>query len=110
KAKTVKSGKTASVTWKDLQPNTTYFWYAAASDQYGGNSRSQMWRLTTKDDGMKSFLIDQTAGAGSALRQLSGSPPPAGMILKKGTNLPIAEISLWLAAVFLCERKKHLFS
>ncbi|MDI5788862.1 hypothetical protein PO124_11950 [Bacillus licheniformis] len=42
------SGKTASVTWKDLQPNTTYFWYAAASDQYGGNSRSQMWRLTTK--------------------------------------------------------------
>lgn len=109
-AKTVKSGKTASVTWKDLQPNTTYFWYAAASDQYGGKSRSQMWKLTTKNAGLKSFLIDQTTEAGSALRQLSGSPPPAGMILKQGANLPIAEISFWLAAVLICERKKHLFS
>ncbi|MED1066340.1 metallophosphoesterase [Bacillus paralicheniformis] len=117
KAKTVKSGKTASVTWKDLQPNTTYFWYAAASDHYGGKSRSQMWKLTTKDDGMKSFLIDQTAGVGSALWQLSGSPPPAGMKLKQAKlepsgmkNPPIAVIGFWLAAVFICERKKHLFS
>lgn len=45
----VPSGETATVVWKDLEPNQTYFWYVVAEDQYGGYTRSKVWSFMTKD-------------------------------------------------------------
>lgn len=43
----VESGQTAETLWEELQPNRTYFWYAAAEDQYGGRTLSELWRFST---------------------------------------------------------------
>ncbi|MFP3360501.1 metallophosphoesterase, partial [Planococcus sp. SIMBA_143] len=45
----VPSGETASVTWNELNPNSEYFWYVEATDQYGGKKRSDIWRFLTVD-------------------------------------------------------------
>ncbi|CAN7754280.1 S-layer homology domain-containing protein [Paenibacillus sp. LjRoot56] len=43
----VKSGEVAGVIWKNLAPLTSYQWYAAATDMYGGVKKSDIWKLTT---------------------------------------------------------------
>ncbi len=43
----VESGQTAEAAWEGLQPNRTYFWYAAAEDQHGGRSISELWSFAT---------------------------------------------------------------
>ncbi|GIP62560.1 hypothetical protein J32TS6_11150 [Virgibacillus pantothenticus] len=47
--KDVPSGEKASVVWEGLDPNSEYFWYAVASDQYGGETRSDIWSFLTVD-------------------------------------------------------------
>lgn len=39
----VKSGGIAVTTWKGLEENQTYSWYAVASDKYTGNTISPIW-------------------------------------------------------------------
>lgn len=39
----VKSGGIAETTWKGLEENQTYSWYAVASDRYTGNTISPIW-------------------------------------------------------------------
>lgn len=43
----VKSGESAAVTWSNLAANTSYQWYAAATDIYGGEKKSDIWKFTT---------------------------------------------------------------
>ncbi|QHA90718.1 metallophosphoesterase [Bacillus sp. N1-1] len=45
----VKSGATAEAKWKKLTKGETYFWYATASDQFGGKTTSDIWHFTMKD-------------------------------------------------------------
>ncbi len=39
----VKSGEIAETTWKGLEENQTYSWYAVASDKFTGNTISPIW-------------------------------------------------------------------
>ncbi|MCY7857618.1 metallophosphoesterase [Bacillus sonorensis] len=137
-AKKVKSGKTASVTWDRLKPNTDYFWYAEAVDQYGGKSRSDIWNFTTKQEDVKPFSSNKGPEwpASAHHRNMSDSsatgcgkstdPPlsaghdgPARMVCEAGlpslinvlkNRLPLAEIGFLLATYTILDRKKHLFS
>nr|WP_246320517.1 S-layer homology domain-containing protein [Paenibacillus qinlingensis] len=43
----VKSGEVAGAIWKNLAPLTSYQWYAAATDMYGGVKKSDIWKFTT---------------------------------------------------------------
>lgn len=43
----VPSGEAATVVWDDLDPEREYFWYAVASDAYGGSTRSEIWNFET---------------------------------------------------------------
>ncbi|UJL45837.1 lamin tail domain-containing protein [Virgibacillus sp. NKC19-16] len=45
----VPSGETASVTWNELPPNSEYFWHVVATDQYGGERRSDIWSFLTEE-------------------------------------------------------------
>ncbi|WP_307892625.1 metallophosphoesterase [Bacillus swezeyi] len=138
KAKKVKSGKTASETWKDLNPNTAYFWYAAASDQYGGKSRSKMWRFMTKQDDIDVFSGDKGSQTAFAHRKMSGgteagggrspAPPAADLQLENlearmlrlkqlpalisalKSSFTYAEIGFILVLIMLRHRSKHLLS
>ncbi|MCM3768714.1 lamin tail domain-containing protein [Neobacillus niacini] len=47
--KGVLSGETASVAWKDLQPNQTYYWYMNITDENGATRRSDIFRFATAD-------------------------------------------------------------
>lgn len=131
--KKIRSGKTASVTWDQLKPNTSYFWYAEAFDKYGGKSRSDIWKFTTKQEDMKPFSSDKGSEwpASPPHRNMSDSsatgygnstkPPPeaARAVCEAGfpslinvlkNRLPIAEIGFLLAVYTIFDRKKHLFS
>ncbi|WP_186577091.1 lamin tail domain-containing protein [Aquibacillus kalidii] len=43
KVKNVSSGDYAEVTWKGLEEGKTYSWYTVASDQFTGETRSNIW-------------------------------------------------------------------
>lgn len=43
------SGAEASQVWTGLQPDTEYEWYAAAEDEFGGRTVSEVWAFTTGD-------------------------------------------------------------
>jgi len=45
----VSSGSTASVTWSGLAYETTYSWYAIASDAFGSSPQSTIWSFTTAE-------------------------------------------------------------
>lgn len=47
--KNVESGGTATVVWENLAPNSEYFWYVIASDDFGGMVRSDIWSFQTVD-------------------------------------------------------------
>lgn len=47
--KNVESGDTATVVWENLDPNSEYFWYVIASDDFGGIVRSDIWSFQTVD-------------------------------------------------------------
>jgi hypothetical protein len=51
----VDSGDQATTTWEDLAGDTTYYWYATASDDFGGEASSDVFSFTTTpgdgDDG-----------------------------------------------------------
>ncbi|WP_121639194.1 lamin tail domain-containing protein [Virgibacillus sp. Bac330] len=47
--KNVPSGEKAAIVWEGLDPNSEYFWYTVASDQYGGKTRSDIWKFLTID-------------------------------------------------------------
>ncbi|MFD2629633.1 lamin tail domain-containing protein [Oceanobacillus kapialis] len=45
----VPSGETAAVTWSNLDPNSEYFWFVEATDEFGGQQRSDIWNFRTVD-------------------------------------------------------------
>ncbi|MFO6497648.1 MULTISPECIES: metallophosphoesterase [Bacillus] len=124
KAKKVKSGKTASVTWEDLKPNTDYYWYAEARDQYGGKSRSNIWKLTTAADDMKAFFTNNGDEALSLHRKMTGSaefgggrPPGPSVRILRQEELPSllntikSSVASFLLILMLVQsQSKHLFS
>jgi hypothetical protein len=59
----VSSGDRASVTWSNLEYNTTYEWYAIAVDSEFANT-SEKWNFITKDDTDVDFEIDISGGIG----------------------------------------------
>ncbi len=44
----VRSGGIAEAKWKKLAKGETYYWYATASDQFGGKTTSDIWHFTMK--------------------------------------------------------------
>ncbi|WP_226659308.1 lamin tail domain-containing protein [Guptibacillus hwajinpoensis] len=44
----VKSGAIAEAKWKKLAKGEMYYWYATASDQFGGKTTSDIWHFTMK--------------------------------------------------------------
>ncbi|MFD0675385.1 MULTISPECIES: metallophosphoesterase [unclassified Paenibacillus] len=44
----VPSGSSATVTYNGLQPDQQYDWYAVSQDEFGGQSKSEVWSFHTK--------------------------------------------------------------